>query len=609
MTLSLLTFSFLGEALSRQMDADKLCRIAKENGIAELDLQTTELRLYGIKALKKAFAATGVRCGCLVETLPFYQGVERFPKRLEAAFQACEAIGTDKLMIVPGLFDAKACRQLRREELLRRAIELYTIAVERGKEHGIEIMFEDTPQPHKPLSSSADCRALLDAVPGLGFVFDTANFLVAEPDCDLLAAWELLRDRVRRVHLKDVARGKIPHAEVCRNGESILAVAAGSGIIPLRHFVDRLKADGYDGVCCVEYLAKSGVHGEEHSRYLDTYVRNIRVWWDGKEICPPYAKIPGLTKPVSRIFFGTAIRPMQMGRDANALLDSVLALGINAFDCARGYGLAEKSLGKWIRERSNRESIVLLTKCGNVNLKGEVCVNRKVILSELSKSLKTLGVDYIDIYLLHRDDPNTPVSEIIDTLNECKKAGKIRVFGVSNWTHERIAEANAYAASKSLEGFSVSSPNFGLAHQVTDPWGGGCVTVTRAENADARGWYAANQMPLLAYSSLARGFFSGKFKAFDYEGAKKVLDGPGQKGYLCEENMQRLKNAEILAEKYGTSVTDIALRYLFGSDMNVFAIMSTTNPGRLPHNVDAANHPLDQKDVRFLEYGSRIAKK
>ena len=322
---------------------------------------------------------------------------------------------------------------------------------------------------------------------------------------------------------------------------------------------------------------------------------------DTIEIRAPHTEIPGIDKPVSRIFFGTAIAPMLAGKNVNALLDAVMAHGINAFDCARGYGFAEKSLGRWVRDRNNREQVVILTKCGNVNRKGEVLVNRKVILKELAASLRALNMDYIDIYLLHRDDPKTPVSEIMETLNECKRAGKIRIFGVSNWTHERIAEANAYAAAHGLDGFSVSSPNFGLARQVNDPWGGECVTVSGPENAAAQSWYAENRMPVLCYSSLARGFFSGKFNSFDYEGAKKVLDGPAQKGYLCEENMRRLRNAEVLAEKYGTTVADIALRYVFGSEMNTFAIMSTTNPARLPENVAAANHPLARDEVSLLE--------
>ena len=240
---------------------------------------------------------------------------------------------------------------------------------------------------------------------------------------------------------------------------------------------------------------------------------------DTIEIRAPHTEIPGIDKPVSRIFFGTAIAPMLAGKNVNALLDAVMAHGINAFDCARGYGFAEKSLGRWVRDRNNREQVVILTKCGNVNRKGEVAVNRKVILKELAASLRALNMDYIDIYLLHRDDPKTPVSEIMETLNECKQAGKIRIFGVSNWTHEHIAEANAYAAAHGLDGFSVSSPNFGLARQVSDPWGGECVTVSGPENAAAQSWYAENRMPVLCYSSLARGFFSGKFRSFDYEGA------------------------------------------------------------------------------------------
>jgi len=134
-----------------------------------------------------------------------------------------------------------------------------------------------------------------------------------------------------------------------------------------------------------------------------------------------------------------------------------------------------------------------------------------------------------------------------------------------------------------------------------DPWGDGCVTVSGPENAEARHWYAENQMPVLAYSSLGRGFFSGKFKAFDYEEAKKVLDDASQKDYLCEENMRRLRNAEELAVREGATVSQIAMRYVFGNEMNTFAIFSTTNPARIAENIQASRMPLDTADIAYLE--------
>lgn len=314
-----------------------------------------------------------------------------------------------------------------------------------------------------------------------------------------------------------------------------------------------------------------------------------------------HGTIPGVPLPVSRIVFGTAIKPMTQGRGADELLDAALEHGVSAFDCARGYGRAEKNLGSWMARRGNRDQVVVITKCGNVGLLGKVSVNRAVIERELSRSLKELGTNYVNLYLLHRDDPATPVSELVEALNEQKARGRIHSFGVSNWTHARIQEANEYAAAHGLEGFSASSPNFGLARQLEDPWGSTCVSVSGPENEAARAWYAERGMPVLAYSSLGRGFFSGRFRAFDYESARRVLDAPARKGYLHEENMRRLRNAEILAERYGTTVSQIAIRYIFGSNMNLFSIISTTNPGRIQENVDASCLPLSPKDVAFLE--------
>ena len=311
--------------------------------------------------------------------------------------------------------------------------------------------------------------------------------------------------------------------------------------------------------------------------------------------------IPGLPFQPSPIFFGTSMGPLLAGDEAAfGVLDQAAENGVNAFDCARSYGRAEEMLGRWMQARGCREKVLVLTKAGDIR-DGVVRVNRQVIREQMARSLETLKTDVIDLFLLHRDDPETPVEEFIETLNEARKAGMIRLSGVSNWTRERIEKANRYAAEKGLEGFAVSSPNFGLARQMKDLWGGGCVTLSGPEHEEDRAWYRKTGMPVIAYSSLGRGFFSGRFRSGDYETAREVLDSYAQKGYLYEENMERLRRAEKLAEKYGVTVPEIAMRYIFSSGMNLFAVVSTASRERLRMNLRAAEHPLSQKETEYLE--------
>lgn len=314
----------------------------------------------------------------------------------------------------------------------------------------------------------------------------------------------------------------------------------------------------------------------------------------------PTADFPGLNRQVSRIFLGTATKPLSTGADYMPLLDEAFADGINAIDSARGYGRAEESLGKWMKERHNRSDLVIETKCGNVSPDGKVKVNREVIEKELDESLHNLQTDYVDIFLLHRDDPKTPLIEILETLNQAKKAGKIRIFGVSNWTCQRIEEANACARENGLEGLSVSSPDYSLARQVTDPWGGGCISISGPENVKAREWYASSQMPVIAYSSLGRGFFSGRFKSFDYEGARKVLDPFAQKGYLSEDNMKRLEALEEYVAGKNMTIAQAAMLYVLNSPMKVFAAASMSAPKRIRENVEAAGMTMDPKEWEIL---------
>lgn len=314
-----------------------------------------------------------------------------------------------------------------------------------------------------------------------------------------------------------------------------------------------------------------------------------------------YSKIQGVGKPVSRIFYGTATMPFFEGGDEHELFDAMYGLGITAFDTARNYQLSEKSLGNWIDLRGNREKIVVLSKCGHPADDGRKRINEKEMRADLAQSLEYLQTDYIDIYLLHRDDPEMPVGMIVEILNAIHAEGKIRAFGGSNWTYRRIEEANEYAYKKNLIPFTVSSPNYGLADQVRDPWGGGCVSVSGPANQDARDWYTKNQMPVIAFSSLGRGMFSGKVRSTDKNRVDKILDEFAVKGYVSDDNFERLRRCEILAGEKKKTVSQIAMAYLFTGLMNTFAIVSTRSPERMRTNIEALDIELTEKERAWLD--------
>lgn len=319
-----------------------------------------------------------------------------------------------------------------------------------------------------------------------------------------------------------------------------------------------------------------------------------------------YAEIPYVDKKVSRIFYGTAAPPFMAGEDAGELLDAIFAIGVNAFDTARVYGMSEKSLGQWMEDRGNRDEVVVLSKCGHPSPDGRKRVNEKEIREDFAVSSGYLKTDHIDIYLLHRDDPDVEVGPIVEIFNALHAEGKIGAFGGSNWTHQRIEAANEYAYARNLIPFSVSSSNFGLADQVTDPWGGGCVTISGPANQDARAWYQKTQMPVIAYSSLGRGLFSGKVKGDDPESAVGVMDEFAMRGYGYPENFERLRRCEELAREKNCTVPQIAMAWIYCQNINSFAVVSTVKAGRMQENVDALHIRLTDHEICYLDRGVEI---
>lgn len=313
-----------------------------------------------------------------------------------------------------------------------------------------------------------------------------------------------------------------------------------------------------------------------------------------------YGKVPYVDKPVSRLVHGTIMLSMDKKDSSFELLDSIYELGVNTFDTAVIYGDGERVLGSWMHERGIRDKVVILTKGAHHN-PWRKRVTPFDILSDVHDSLAKLMTDYIDIYILHRDDPEVPVGPIVDVLNKLHDEGKIRAFGGSNWTHQRIEQANEYAEKHGLVPFTVSSPYYGLAEQVENPWGPGCVSLSGPNEAAAREWYAKTNMPIFAYSSLGRGFFSGRIKSTEPEKAKEIFERPTIIGYCYPVNFKRLERVEILAKEKGMTVPQIAMAWLMNQPLNVFALVGAYKAEEMKQNIEALHVKLTQAEIEWLD--------
>lgn len=314
-----------------------------------------------------------------------------------------------------------------------------------------------------------------------------------------------------------------------------------------------------------------------------------------------YAAVPGVREEVSRIVFGTHLRQIMRGEDCDALFDRILELGVNTFDTARVYGKSEETIGSWMERRGCRGKVVLLSKGGHPDpVLRRSRISEKAIRRDFGISAAKLRTDRIDIYLLHRDDPDTEVAVSVETMNALQAEGKIGASGVSNWTHRRIEEAAEYAYAHNLTPFSVSSPFFSLAEQKKDPWGGGCVSIAGPKEKEAQNWYRKNGMAVFSYSSLAGGLLSGRVKSAEREKTANLLDSPYVKGYCCEENFERLHRCEVLSGRKGCSVSQIALAYLFAQGINLFTIAATSSGERMKENCAALDLDLSEEECRWL---------
>jgi len=311
-------------------------------------------------------------------------------------------------------------------------------------------------------------------------------------------------------------------------------------------------------------------------------------------------QIPGTELVVSALClgtgsFGTAIR----GDELDRLVASFLEAGGCFFDSAHcyafwkpnGLGASERELGASLRRLGCWEDVVVATKGGHPDggadyRRPDAYLSEEVIASDLDESLSRLGVECVDLYYLHRDDPRMPVDEIVGILNREIERGRVRHIGASNWSVSRMAAANAYAVRKGLHGFVASELQWSLA---TPNWEPEPDPTTRYVTPEDAAWHASNGVPIAAYSATANGYFAGTAQS------KGLYGNPG--------NRERRTRARELAARLGCTPTQVALAYLLHQGPRVVPLFGTTNQEHLREAVGAASVVLEAEQVDWLRDG------
>ncbi|WP_109774160.1 aldo/keto reductase [Quadrisphaera granulorum] len=300
----------------------------------------------------------------------------------------------------------------------------------------------------------------------------------------------------------------------------------------------------------------------------------------------PVSSIAGLASPVSRLVMGCDNQPTLS--HASALFDAFVEAGGTTFDTAWIYGDDgdyERRFGRWLAHRGIRDEVTVIVKGAHTPHCDPDSLSR-----QLRESFERQGLERADLYLMHRDNPSVPVGEFVDVLDEHARAGHIGVYGGSNWTPERFDAANAYARAHGRAGFGVLSNHFGLARALDVPWAG-CVHAT---DPASRAWLEERGVPLLPWSSQARGFFAR-------DDAEMRGDAELVRCYLSDGNLERKRRAAQLGEQLGVPTTAVALAYVLAQPFPTFALIGPRTLAELRSSMTALDVELTAEQVAWLD--------
>jgi aryl-alcohol dehydrogenase-like predicted oxidoreductase len=282
-------------------------------------------------------------------------------------------------------------------------------------------------------------------------------------------------------------------------------------------------------------------------------------------------------------------------KESFRMLDKIFEKGFTSIDTADSYshwapgnhgGESETIIGKWLKERGNRDEIFLATKVGSNPGKEGRDISKNYILKAAEDSLRRLQTDHIDLYFTHWDNENTPVEETLEAYEQLIKQGKVGHIGASNLSPERISASLKAADHNDLPKYEVIQPEYNLVEK--DKFEGQYKPLAEENN-----------LAVITYFSLASGFLTGKYrKKEDLEGAREEM----VKKYFNEKGLNKLKTLDEISKAHQVSNAAVALRWLMQQPAVTAPIASATKESHLDAFEEAVNMKLSpQEMVRLSE--------
>jgi aryl-alcohol dehydrogenase-like predicted oxidoreductase len=278
-----------------------------------------------------------------------------------------------------------------------------------------------------------------------------------------------------------------------------------------------------------------------------------------------------------------------------AVLDAYAAAGGNFIDTANSYsswveghvgGESETVIGRWMASRRNRERMIVATKAGR--LTGRMGLSAANLRLSADESLRRLGVERIDLYYAHADDPETPLEETLGAFDELVRAGKVRAIAASNYSAPRLAEALAISDNNGLARYVALQPHYNLVER-------------SGYEADLAPLCAREQLACFPYFALAKGFLTGKYRP------GVTVDSPRSTGagaYLNEGGLQVLAALDEIARAHGTTVAAVSLAWLAAQPTVVAPIASARTPQQLAELLPMATLKLSGVELDRLSAAS-----